>query len=328
MRVVAVDNLMRRGSELNLPRLAAAGVEFVHGDVRYAGDLARVGEGLELLIECAAEPSVLAGYGQQTDYVIQTNLVGTTNGLDLARRSRADVIFLSTSRVYPVRALNEIAVEETETRFAIGEDQRLPGISRQGISEDFPLQGARSLYGTSKLCSELMLHEYADMFGLRFIVNRCSVLAGPWQMGKVDQGVFALWAARHLYGKGLAYIGWGGRGKQVRDVLHIDDLAELVALELTSFDRLNGSTFNVGGGPEGAVSLLETTRLCRAITGCEVPVESEPRTRAGDVKLYVTDNTRVTQATGWAPRRTPADTLESIVEWLRDAGEPVRRILG
>jgi CDP-paratose 2-epimerase len=111
-------------------------------------------------------------------------------------------------------------------------------------------------------------------------------------------------------------------------VLHIDDLADLIEVELTAFDRLSGSTFNVGGGPAGSVSLQETTRLCRELTGREVPIRRDPQTRPGDVKVFVTDNTRVTQATGWAPRRTPAETLESIVKWLRDAGEPVRRILG
>jgi CDP-paratose 2-epimerase len=212
-RVVAVDNLMRRGSELNLPRLQANGVEFVHADVRFPGDLTRVGDGVDLLIECAAEPSVLAGYGQQTDFVVQTNLVGAVNCLDIAGRSRADVVFLSTSRVYPIAALNAIATEETDTRFLIAPGQVLPGVSPAGIAEEFPLVGARSLYGASKLCSELLIHEYAEMFGLRFVINRCSVLAGPWQMGKVDQGVFALWAARHLYGRDLCYIGWGGGGE-------------------------------------------------------------------------------------------------------------------
>ncbi len=99
------------------------------------------------------------------------------------------------------------------------------------------------------------------------IVNRCGVIAGPWQMGKVDQGVFSLWMSRHLQGGALTYNGWGGRGKQVRDLLHVDDLADLVPLQVAALDRLDGSTFNVGGGRDCSLSLLETTALCEAISG-------------------------------------------------------------
>src|SRR6202008_348292 len=104
--------------------------------------------------------------------------------------------------------------------------------------------GSRSLYGASKLASELLIEEYRTMYGLRAIVNRCGVIAGPWQMGKVDQGFVVLWAARHLFGQPLTYTGFGGDGPQVRDVLHIADLFELIKIELDNLSRLNGSVFN------------------------------------------------------------------------------------
>lgn len=176
VRIIALDNLHRRGSELNLPRLARAGVRFVHGDIRSLEDLlALLPEAPGLILECSAEPSAQAGYGGSPEYVIRTNLMGCFHCLELARHARADVIFISTSRVYPFEPLNSLPFVEEETRFTLAAEQTGPGASAVGISEAFSLAGARSLYGMTKLAGELMVEEYADAYGLRFIVNRCGL---------------------------------------------------------------------------------------------------------------------------------------------------------
>lgn len=324
--IIAADNLKRRGSEANLPRLRESGVNFLHCDIRNPEDLRLDACNIDLILECSAEPSVLAGYDGSPDYVLQTNLVGTINCLELARRTQAHLIFLSTSRVYPIARLNALSVRETETRFVLSPQQESAGVSERGISEDFPLDGARSLYGATKLCSELLIHEYSAMYGVRAIINRCGVLTGPWQMGKVDQGVFTLWVAMHYFERELSYIGWGGSGKQVRDLLHIDDLADLLELQLAHFDTLHGQTFNVGGGNESSLSLLETTQLCRSITGKHIPVHAVQSVRPADLPVYITDATRVLQATGWRPRRSPEDALRSIYEWIVAEEASVRHI--
>ncbi len=324
-RVLALDNLKRRGSELNLPRLREAGVEFVHGDIRNREDLTELD--LDLILECSAEPSVLAGYGGSPDYLINTNLIGTLNCLELARSRGADFIFLSTSRVYPIGALEGLRYTEDETRFVLEDEQPSPGASARGISEAFPIQGARSLYGATKLASELFVEEYRAAYGLRTAVNRCGVVSGPWQMGKVDQGVFALWVARHYFGGGLGYMGYGGTGKQVRDLLHVDDLLDLVELQARDMDRFAGGTFNVGGGPENSLSLLETTELCRQITGNRVPVRRQPETREADVPLYVSDPGKITDLCGWRPARSAAQTLDDLCSWIRANEDLVRDTL-
>ena len=153
-RVIAFDNLKRRGSELNVPRLKLAGVEFSHGDVRSFGDLAE--HSPDLILECSAEPSAQAGYGGSPEYLINTNLVGCYNCLELARLNKADFLFTSTSRVYPYHLLNSLNFVEEATRFSLSPKQSLPGVSEFGIGEDFPLNGARSLYGMTKLSAELM----------------------------------------------------------------------------------------------------------------------------------------------------------------------------
>lgn len=327
VRIVALDNLRRRGSELNLPRLRAGGVEFLHGDIRNPEDLDAAGT-FDLILECSAEPSVLAGYDGSPQYVLNTNLTGTLNCLEVARRYGAAIIFLSTSRVYPMETINSLNYVERETRFELGDNTHVPGVSPEGFSEAFPLEGARSLYGATKLCSELVLTEYLAMYGLRGVINRCGVLAGPWQMGKVDQGVAVLWAARHVLGGSLNYIGFGGTGKQVRDLLHIDDLLELVLYEIDHLDALSGKTFNIGGGHAVSLSLLEMTRLCAELSGKRIEIGRQPETRAGDIRLYLTDHAKITSETGWKPKRDARTIMDDICRWIREHEEALSAILG
>ncbi len=324
--IVALDNLMRRGSELNLPRLREAGVEFVHGDVREPADLAGAG-GFEAMIECSAEPSVLAGFADAS-YSVQTNLLGAFNCLERARAEEAFVVFLSTSRVYPVAPQQELGLEETETRFELTAEQPLPGASREGISEGFPMNGARTLYGATKLAAEHLIEEYVEAFGLRAVVDRCGVIAGPWQMGKVDQGVFSWWLLSHLFDRPLSYIGYGGSGRQVRDLLHVDDLLDLVEEQLADAERWSGVVANVGGGREGSLSLLETTALCRELTGREVPIETVAESRPGDVPVYLSDCRQLGSITSWRPSRGPRDVLADLLDWSAEHEDELRAALG
>jgi CDP-paratose 2-epimerase len=325
--VTAFDNLKRRGSELNLSRLREAGIPFVHGDVRVASDLLEL-DPFDAIVECSAEPSALAGLDGGGDYVVHTNLLGAHHCLELARRDGAYFVFLSTSRVYPVAALNEVAYTENETRFELEPAQDLPGVSEAGISERFPLNGARTLYGTSKLAAELLIAEYAESFGIRAVVNRFGVIAGPWQMGKVDQGVFTFWVLGHRLGHGLRYIGYGGSGKQVRDLLHIDDAVDLIERQLQAPDEWAGFTGNVGGGRECSLSLVETTEICRELSGNEVPVEAVQEPRPGDVPIYISDCDLLYRHTDWRPRRGPREILEDINGWISDHEAAVKTSLG
>jgi CDP-paratose 2-epimerase len=325
--ITALDNLKRRGSELNLPRLKAGGVNFVHGDIRVRDDLFAVKD-VDLILECSAEPSVLAGLDGSPDYLIQTNLMGTVNCLELARARAANFIFLSTSRVYPIEIINALAFTETETRFELVDTQIVPGASARGFSEQFPLGGVRSLYGATKLASELLIDEYRAAFGLKTIINRCGVLTGPWQMGKVDQGVIVHWIASHIFGKPLKYFGYGGTGKQVRDILHIRDLFNLLKIQINNIDTLNGSLFNVGGGREVSISLAELTALCGESTGKIIPVDAVLEDRVADIRIYLTDNSLVRQKTGWKPEIHPAQIVAEIAAWITQHDSMLRNILG
>jgi CDP-paratose 2-epimerase len=325
--VVAFDNLHRRGSELALARLRRGGVRFVHGDIRNPEDFDNL-PGTDLVIECSAEPSVHAGYDGSPRYLLNTNLLGTINCLDYARRHGSALIFLSTSRVYSIAALRALPLRREGDRLVLACGESGGGWSGRGIAEEFPTTGTRSLYGASKLASELLVEEYHAAYGLKTIINRCGVLAGPWQMGKVDQGFFVLWAARHLYGGALAYSGFGGLGHQVRDVLHVADLSELICRQIDALDRYSGRTFNVGGGTEVSVSLAELTALCAARTSYRLDLGSNPATRPVDIPYYVSDNTAVYKATGWTPTRSIEAILDEILEWLARYRTELEPVLG
>lgn len=324
--VVVLDNLKRRGSELNLPKLKDAGIEFIHGDIRNTEDLA-LERKFDYIIDAAAEPSVMAGMGPTLNYVVNTNLTGTINTLELAARSGAKFIFLSTSRVYPIAHLENVNYTEGKTRFELSAQQSLAGVSERGIAENFPLDKARSIYGATKLASELMLEEFKEFFDVNFVINRCGVIAGPHQMGKVDQGVMTLWVARHYWNKDVAYFGYGGTGKQVRDAMHILDLFDLVDYEIHNFDKVNGKIFNAGGGLASSVSLQELTGICAEVTGNKVGASSVAENRKGDIPLYITDNTKITSEIGWAPKRNVKDIVTDTFNWIHKNEKQLKPIL-
>lgn len=323
--ITVIDNLKRRGSELSLRRLKEAGVEFVHGDIRNLEDL--VFDQVDLLIECSAEPSVMAGIDSPPTYLMNTNLVGTLNCLEVARQHKAACLFLSTSRVYPISYVNNLKFEENDVRFDILDAQDIPGASSKGIAENFPLDKPRSLYGATKLASELVVAEYIDTYGMKAIINRCGVITGPWQMGKIDQGVFVLWVAKHYFKQPLSYIGYGGAGKQVRDFIHIDDLYRSVKTQLENFNDYSGGTWNIGGGLANSVSLQELTALCQDITGNIVDIASVKEDRPADLRFFITDSSKFLKQSGLKWDKNAKDTVQDIYDWIKANESDLKSIL-
>ncbi|MFI4938474.1 MAG: NAD-dependent epimerase/dehydratase family protein [Candidatus Berkiellales bacterium] len=325
VEIIALDNLSRRGSELNLLRLAQHGVKFVHGDVRNPEDLARIGK-VDWLIECSAEPSVHAGFGESPAYLINTNLLGLIHCLEYLRNFGGHCVFLSTSRVYPINLLRQLPLIPLTDRLSLHLQHPQIGLSIEGISESFPLTGPRSLYGATKLCGELLIQEYTMMYHLPAIINRCGVLAGPWQMGKVDQGFMALWVASHYFGMKLNYMGFGGEGMQVRDVLHVKDLFQLIHMQMQNIEDHQGAIYNVGGGMNNSISLRELTALVQEVTQKTCEIGHVPETREADIPFYVTDNTKVMQKTDWKPTTSVRESVEEIFQWCRKEEQQLKTI--
>jgi len=312
--VYVFDNLKRRGSELNLLRLKNQGIHFYHGDVRIREDLMQIPD-CDLLIDCCAEPSVLSGTTGSPDYLLQTNLMGTIHCLEYARFYKSHFMFISTSRVYPIEPLLSLPVCESPTRFDwdLAEGN---GFGKEGISQEFGMHGYRSLYGTSKYCSELLIAEYVANYSLKAIINRCGVLTGPWQFGKVDQGFMALWASAFAYNRSLKYIGFGGSGKQVRDVLHICDLFLLIELELERASEWKGEVVEASGGKTNSVSLLELTSLCEKISQNSIEIGRVTETRPMDLPVFYMNCERTFKDYGWRPTYSVEEILLDIFAWL------------
>ena len=165
---------------------------------------------------------------KEPDRVFNTNLFGTFNVLKKCLSDRANIIFLSSSRVYSIEKLNEIVKNLNIKK---------PLKIKKKINERFETQKPSSLYGFTKLASEKLIKEFFFKNNLKYIINRFGVIAGPWQFGKQDQGFIPLWVATHLFKKKLFYIGFGGHGNQVRDVIHIDDVCEIVSLQIKSINE-------------------------------------------------------------------------------------------
>jgi CDP-paratose 2-epimerase len=324
--VISLDNLKRRGSEINLIRLKEAGVDFIHGDIRNREDFDQIGK-IDLVIEASAEPSVLSGINSSLDYLINTNLNGTINCLDFASKNNAGFVFISTSRVYPIRNLNNINFIESATRFDLDSLQDIQGVTINGISENFPLDGSRSFYGATKLASELIIQEYSELLGMKTVINRCGVITGPYQMGKVDHGVIVLWVARHFWKNKLGYFGYGGEGKQVRDILHIHDLFNLIDIQIHNFDLYNGQIFNVGGGTDCSISLNELTAICEEVTGNTIAIDKVIETRTADIRIYITDNSKINAVSGWRPVIKPKEIICEIHTWIKENQNILRGIL-
>ena len=324
--VYCFDNLSRRGSEVHLRKVLAAGGHFIHGDVRNKTDFDRI-PAVDIVIDAAAEPSVLAGtVPGELENLIDTNLNGTINTLYFTRKHQAAFIFLSTSRVYPYNTLADANLTASPKRFNLSDDQKFAGLSKKGVAENFPLEGLRSLYGATKLSSEYIIQEFAHNFNIPTVINRCGVLSGPYQMGKIDQGVIVLWMAKHFWQGRLGYIGYGGLGQQARDVLHVRDLFRLVQWQISNLGLQKGQIFNVGGGLANTVSLAELTDLCVEITGNSIEMGTSLENRPGDLPIYVTDNTRITEFSGWQPEISVPTLLKEVHDWFitdQDALKPI-----
>jgi CDP-paratose 2-epimerase len=318
IELIGLDNLGRRGSETNIAPLRGLGVQFVHGDVRNAEDLAELPR-CDWVIDCAANPSVLAGVDGGAAQLVAHNLGGTLNLLEKCRRDAAGIVILSSSRVYAIDQLNAIPLVESETRLRVAPDRDLPaGFSPRGVAEGFSTAAPVSLYGASKLASEIMALEYGAAFGFPVWIDRCGVIAGAGQFGKIDQGIFSFWIYQWTLGRALSYIGFGGRGLQVRDLISPADLAALLEQQLRQPAAAAPRIVNVGGGNARAMSLRELSDFCLRAIGPAPPLTSAPATRRYDIPFFVTDSTLAESAWNWRAAEPIEQTLEGIVRYARD----------
>lgn len=326
LSILGIDNLARFGSDINRMSLKSLGVQLYHGDIRVSSDV-DVLPPANWVIDAAAQPSVLAGRDGKTSsrQLLEHNLLGTINLLEYCRNSGAGLILLSTSRVYSIQLLTQLPLHVKYCAFTLDSQHTpRPGVSAAGIDEDFSTQAPISLYGASKLASEQLAQEYAAGFGFPVWINRCGVMAGAGQFGTAEQGIFSYWVHAHSSRRTLKYLGFGGKGHQVRDALHPLDLARMVVLQLQTAGP--GTLLNVSGGSANSMSLAELTAWCDERFGPHCPV-SDGSERPYDVPWLILDSSKATSATSWKPQISIEKILDEIAghavanpDWLRRCG--------
>jgi CDP-paratose 2-epimerase len=300
--LIGVDNFIRPGSEINRAPLKRLGVPVTHADIRQASDFEALPD-VDWVIDAAANPSVLAGVDGRTSsrQVVEHNLVGTLNMLEYCRRTGAGFVLLSTSRVYSMPPLAGLRVRVENQAYVPAPDVPIAGLSARGVSEAFSTVPPVSLYGATKLASEALALEYGAAFGFPVWINRCGVLAGAGQFGRPDQGIFAFWIHSWRERAPLTYIGFDGRGHQVRDCLHPADLVPLIDRQIAAgLDTSRPRVINAAGGIASARSLRQISEWCAARFGPH-DVHAHAETRPFDVPWLVLDADRAAATWHWSP---------------------------
>jgi CDP-paratose 2-epimerase len=281
------------------------------------------------VIDAAANPSVLAGVDGRSSsrQVFDHNLSSTIHLLEFCKLHKAGFVLLSTSRVYSISAVAALPMAQRDGCFVLDDRKSLPpGVSPAGVDESFSTAAPISLYGVSKLASELLALEYGETFNFSVWINRCGVLAGAGQFGRADQGIFSYWINSYLRRRPLKYIGFGGHGWQARDALHPRDLIPLLNKQFAFSGSAPTRVFNFGGGPQNTMSLLQLSLWCKERFGNHA-VAADDRARLFDIPWMVMDYRRAEQFWNWRPSRPIGAILEEIAlhaqqheNWLAISG--------
>ena len=305
--VSSLDNLSRNGSRYNLNLLKKEKINNFKIDIKSFHQLTKIPR-FDLIIDCCAEAAVEVSK-DKIDKVINSNLIGTLNILKKIKADKSKIIFLSSSRVYPINNFDKIVN---------GKVLKNKIKSNKKFNEKENVNGPKTIYGFTKLASEMLIEEFAYAFGIKYIINRCGVISGPLQFGKQEQGFVSLWVWKHLNKKKMKYIGYGGFGNQVRDVLHIQDLCELIKLQINKMNIINNELFTVGGSNKSYTSLKDLTKLCEKISNNKIKFSKVPKTSVYDIPYYITNNRLVTKTYKWKPKRDIFKVVYDVYVWLKN----------
>lgn len=307
--VVILDNLSRRGAEQNLAWLSERfedRLTFLRADIASNPDqLREFAERVDVIFHLAAQVAVTTSVRDpRHDYAV--NVLGTFNLLEAVRESanRPGLVYASTNKVYG--GLEDMGIGETDDSYALVD-------TPNGVPETRPLD-FHSPYGCSKGAADQYVHDYGRTYGLSTVVLRQSCIYGQRQFGIEDQGWVAWFIIAAVTGRPITLY---GTGKQVRDVLFIDDLTDLFLTIAEDIDRLGGAILNVGGGPDKKISLLQFLKMLGEVRGEEVPFDFG-EARVGDQPVYVSDIRKAEALTGWTPKIDVEEGVQRLVTWVED----------
>ena len=307
LTIHSLDNLSRNSSKINLNRLKKQKIKNFNLNISNKSKINSLAK-YDFIIDCCAEAAVEASK-LESERVFFTNLVGTFNILEKAKKDKSKIIFLSTSRVYSIKKLLSKAKDINKKKYNFK------------INENFSKKSPISLYGFTKLSSEKLIEEYSFSNNIKYIINRFGVVSGPWQFGKQDQGFISLWLWKFINKGKLNYIGFGGFGNQVRDVIHVYDICELILEQIKKINKINNKIFNAGGGLNNSISLKELTVKSKEITKNNINIGKIVKTSNYDIPYYVTDNKKIYSFYKWRVKRNLDiiinDTFEILIKYKK-----------
>jgi CDP-paratose 2-epimerase len=267
-------------------------------DISKSNKLSKIKFRPDIIIDCAAEPAVELSF-KYPEKIIHNNFLTTLNLLNFAKKNKSKIIFISSSRIYPIKK----SYDFFKTK-------------KNKFNENTNSKGPKTIYGFSKFSSEMLIEEYAYLYNLKFIINRLGLTSGPWQFGRVEQGLVSLWIWKHFKNKKLKYIGFGGSGNQIRDVLDINDLCKLISIQVQKFNKIFNQTFCVGGGKENSFNLKKLTSYCQDITKKKINIGKDPKTSINDIPYYVSSNRKLRKFYNWSIKVGFKETLEKTYQWM------------
>jgi len=305
--IYSVDNLKKKYSKFNLDILKKKKIKNFKIDISSSKFL-KLKKKFNFIIDCSADPAV-ENSKENTKSVFNNNLKTTLNILEKTRKDKSNIIFISSSRVYPIME----SYKKFRSKFS------------SNFDENTNTNGVKSIYGFTKYASELLIKEYSYIFNIKFIINRSGIITGPLQFGKVEQGLVSLWLWRHLNNLKLNYIGFGGKGSQIRDILYIDDFSLLIKKQILGFEKNNNKLFCIGGGKKNSLTLGQLTEKCQEITSNYLKIGFYKKTSKYDIPIFISSNKQIKKNYNWSPKTNIDEILKYNLSWMKKNYKRIKR---
>jgi len=305
-KIIIIDNLLRKENKKNYKKLKDISQIFIE-DVSSIKKI----KNIDCILHLASDPSVMAGISYKSN-IIKNNIQSTFECLEICKDRKIPLIFFSSSRVYPIETINNLKYERQKKRFNLISSKK--GIKKGGFNENFDLNGLKSIYGFSKYSSEQLIFEYAKIFDFKFIINRLGLTSGYLQNGHINQGILSFMVKKWVNREKFDVIGYNGY--QVRDILNVHDLCNLISKQIETFSskKFLNKIYNVGGGLNFSYSLNQIIQVLDKMIGLNPKLGYIDQKRLVDIKYYVTDNTKVMNDFDWYPKLDISHTIKDIIK--------------
>ena len=302
-KILSIDNLSKSYSKFNEKILKKNKIENKKINLGKFNSLKDIKFKADYIIDCSAEPAVEVSK-KKIIKVIESNFLSTVNVLEKAKKDQSKLIFISSSRVYPI--------DSSYKKFK----KYLKDKKHLSYMEQSEFTGPKTIYGFTKYSSEKLIEEYSYSDKIKYIINRCGLISGPGQYGKVEQGLVSLWMWRHLNKMNVTYLGHNGKGEQVRDILFIKDFCRLILIQIKTFKIFENNLFCVGGGLKNVTNLKNLTEICKKITKNKIKILRKSKTSIYDIPYYVTSLKKIKKISNWEPKINLEQGLTEIYNWM------------